>query len=73
MRGWARSRCSCSSARRRRAATLRAELLGGNEILLEHNVGRFVANAEAICSYEDTWEMNTRIVGRAISGQSAFV
>ena len=50
---------------------LRAELLGGNEILLEHNGGRFVANAEAIYSYEGTWEMI--IVGRAISGQSAFV
>ena len=33
------------------------ELLGGNGILLEHNVRRFVADAEAILSYEDTWEM----------------
>ena len=55
--GWARSRCSCSSARRRRPGHLRAELLGGNEILLEHNGGRFVANAEAIYSYEGTREM----------------
>lgn len=62
-----------SSARRRRPGHLRAELLGGNEILLEHNGGRFVANAEAIYSYEGTREMNTRIVGRAITGQSAFV
>ncbi len=49
------------------------ELLGGNEILLEHNVGRFVADAEAIYSYEGTREMNTLIVGRAITGLSAFV
>ncbi|WP_328324833.1 acyl-CoA dehydrogenase family protein [Kribbella sp. NBC_00382] len=49
------------------------ELLGGNGILLEHNVGRFVADAEAIYSYEGTREMNTLIVGRAITGQSAFV
>ena len=49
------------------------ELLGGNGILLEHNVGRFVADAEAIYSYEGTREMNTLIVGRAITGHSAFV
>jgi glutaryl-CoA dehydrogenase len=48
------------------------ELLGGNGILLEHNVGRFVADAEAIYSYEGTREMNTLIVGRAITGLSAF-
>ncbi|MBV9320475.1 MAG: acyl-CoA dehydrogenase family protein [Mycobacterium sp.] len=48
------------------------ELLGGNGILLEHNVGRFVADAEAIYSYEGTREMNTLIVGRAITGLRAF-
>src|SRR5919109_2891370 len=49
------------------------ELLGGNGILLEHHVGRFVADAEAIYSYEGTREVNTLIVGRAITGLSAFV
>ena len=49
------------------------ELMGGNGILLEHNVGRFVADAEAIYSYEGTREMNTLIVGRSLTGQSAFV
>jgi glutaryl-CoA dehydrogenase len=49
------------------------ELLGGNGILLEHQVGRFVADAEAIYSYEGTREMNTLIVGRAITGIGAFV
>ena len=49
------------------------ELMGGNGILLEHEVGRFVADAEAIHSYEGTREMNTLIVGRALTGQSAFV
>ncbi|HWD83447.1 MAG TPA: acyl-CoA dehydrogenase family protein [Kribbella sp.] len=48
------------------------ELLGGNGILLEHNVGRYVADAEAIYSYEGTREMNTLIVGRSITGLSAF-
>jgi glutaryl-CoA dehydrogenase len=49
------------------------ELLGGNGILLDHQVGRFVADAEAIYSYEGTREMNTLIVGRAITGLGAFV
>jgi glutaryl-CoA dehydrogenase len=49
------------------------ELLGGNGILLENHVGRFVADSEAIYSYEGTREINTLIVGRAITGLSAFV
>jgi glutaryl-CoA dehydrogenase len=49
------------------------ELLGGNGILLEYQVGRFVADAEAIYSYEGTREINTLVVGRAITGLSAFV
>jgi glutaryl-CoA dehydrogenase len=49
------------------------ELLGGNGILLDYNVGRFVADAEAIYSYEGTREMNTLIVGKSITGLSAFV
>jgi glutaryl-CoA dehydrogenase len=49
------------------------ELLGGNGILLEHHVGRFVADAEAIYSYEGPYEINTLVTGRAITGISAIV
>lgn len=49
------------------------EVMGGNGILLEHDVARFVADAEAIYSYEGTKEINSLIVGRAITGFSAFV
>ncbi|MGW5238122.1 acyl-CoA dehydrogenase family protein [Monashia sp. NPDC004114] len=49
------------------------ELMGGNGILIDRNVGRFVGDAEAIYSYEGTREMNTLIVGREITGLSAFV
>ena len=49
------------------------ELLGGNGILLDEHVGRFVADAEAIYSYEGTREINTLVVGRAITGLAAFV
>ena len=49
------------------------ELLGGNGILLDHHVARFVADAEAIYSYEGTREINSLVVGRAITGIGAFV
>jgi glutaryl-CoA dehydrogenase len=49
------------------------ELLAGNGIVLDYNVGRYVADAEAIYSYEGTREMQTLIVGRAVTGLSAFV
>ncbi|WP_351231637.1 acyl-CoA dehydrogenase family protein [Streptomyces sp. NPDC002133] len=50
------------------------ELLAGNGILLDYKVGRFVADAEAIYSYEGTREIQTLIVGRAVTdGLSAFV
>lgn len=49
------------------------EILGGNGILMDYDVIRFFADAEALYSYEGTREMNTLIVGRAITGQPAFV
>ena len=61
------------TARMRESVGWARELMGGNGILLERNVGRFVADAEAIYSYEGTREMNTLIVGKAITGHSAFV
>jgi glutaryl-CoA dehydrogenase len=49
------------------------EILGANGILLDQHIGRFVADAEALYSYEGTREMNSLIVGKAITGFSAFV
>jgi glutaryl-CoA dehydrogenase len=62
-----------STVRMRETVGWARELMGGNGILLEHNVGRFVADAEAIYSYEGTREVNTLIVGRAITGVGAMV
>lgn len=61
------------SLRTRDIVSKAREVMGGNGILLEHDVARFVADAEAIYSYEGTKEINTLIVGRAITGYSAFV
>lgn len=49
------------------------ELLGGNGIVLENDVMRRFADAEAQYSFEGTREMNTLIVGRHITGVAAFV
>jgi glutaryl-CoA dehydrogenase len=57
----------------RRVVALARELLGGNGILLEHGVARLFADAEAVYSYEGTQDINTLIVGRHLTGQSAFV
>jgi glutaryl-CoA dehydrogenase len=61
------------SLRTRDVVSRAREVMGGNGILLEYNVARFVADAEAIYSYEGTKEINSLIVGRAITGFSAFV
>ena len=57
----------------RETASLGRGLLGGNGILLEHHVARLFADAEAVYSYEGSREMNALIVGRAVTGLSAFV
>ena len=49
------------------------ELLAGNGIVLDYDIGRFVADAEALYSYEGTREINTLVVGRVVTGHSAFV
>jgi glutaryl-CoA dehydrogenase len=48
------------------------ELLGGNGVLLEYGVARYFNDAEALYSFEGTREINSLIVGRAITGISAF-
>jgi glutaryl-CoA dehydrogenase len=66
----AKAQCT---ARMREVVGWARELLGGNGIVLDYNVGRFVADSEAIYSYEGTREINTLVVGRAVTGLSAFV
>jgi len=56
----------------RETVALGREVAGGNGILLEHDVARFFADAEAVYSYEGTHEINALIVGRALTGASAF-
>jgi glutaryl-CoA dehydrogenase len=60
-----------ASGARRVVAEARA-ILGGNGILLEHHVARHHADMEAVYTYEGTDEMQALIVGREITGHSAF-
>src|ERR1700686_3586696 len=49
------------------------EVLGGNGIVADYNVARFFADAEALYSYEGTYQMQNLIVGKAITGHGAFL
>ncbi|MGO3885582.1 MAG: acyl-CoA dehydrogenase family protein [Mycetocola sp.] len=62
----------CTSRMRETVAWAR-EIMGGNGIVLDYGAARAFADAEALYSYEGTREMNTLIVGRAITGRAAFV
>ncbi|MDQ1575807.1 MAG: glutaryl-CoA dehydrogenase [Microbacteriaceae bacterium] len=61
-----------ATSRMRETVAWSREILGGNGILIDYDVARFFADAEAIYSYEGTREMNTLIVGRGITGHAAF-
>ncbi|MGW5256828.1 acyl-CoA dehydrogenase family protein [Streptomyces sp. NPDC004012] len=61
------------AARMREVVAWSREIFGGNGILLEYDVARFFSDAEALYSYEGTHQMQTLIVGKSITGHSAFV
>lgn len=58
--------------RLRETVALARETMGGNGILLDNDAVRFFADAEAMYTFEGTREVNTLIVGRALTGRSAF-
>lgn len=62
-----------ATARMRETVARAREVMGGNGIVLDYDVTRFFNDAEALYSYEGTREMNTLIVGRALTGKAAFV
>src|SRR5262249_44457643 len=70
------SRCRKSkaftTAKARETGSWARELLGGNGILADYSVARFFADAEALYSYEGTYQMQHLIVGKAVTGFSAF-
>ena len=66
------SKAFCTAKCRETVAWAR-EVCGGNGIVADYNVGRFFADAEALYSYEGTYQMQNLIVGKAVTGLSAFL
>ncbi|MFC8799413.1 acyl-CoA dehydrogenase family protein [Promicromonospora sp. NPDC057138] len=62
---------TCTRGAREVAAVAR-DLLGGNGILLENRVARHFTDIEALHTYEGTESMQALIIGREITGTSAF-
>ncbi|GAA5038511.1 acyl-CoA dehydrogenase family protein [Microbacterium fluvii] len=56
----------------RRIASTARDLLGGNGILLENGVMQHMADIEAIHTYEGTESVQALLIGRDITGMSAF-
>ncbi len=59
-------------AKARKTAALARDVLGGNGILLDYRVMEHMADLEGVYSYEGTNDVNTLIVGQAITGRRAF-
>ena len=61
-----------NAATARRVVANARDILGGNGILLENHVARHQADMEAVFTYEGTDSIQWLIVGREITGLSAF-
>lgn len=48
-------------------------LLGGNGVTSDYEMAKLFGDAEILYSYEGTYEINSLIVGRAVTGVGAFV
>lgn len=62
-----------TTARMRESVALGRSILGGNGIVTDYEMAKIFSDAEAIYSYEGTYEINTLVTGRAITGISAMV
>jgi glutaryl-CoA dehydrogenase len=62
-----------TTTRMRETVALGRNLLGGNGILTDYRMARIFSDAEAIYTYEGSYEINTLIAGRAITGVSAIL
>ncbi|BCW69566.1 glutaryl-CoA dehydrogenase [Arthrobacter sp. NicSoilB8] len=61
------------SARMRETVAMGRSLLGGNGIVTDYRMAKIFSDAEAIYTYEGSFEINTLIAGRAVTGVSAIV
>ncbi|OFI38565.1 acyl-CoA dehydrogenase [Arthrobacter sp. SW1] len=64
---------SYCSARMRETVAMGRSILGGNGIVTDYRMAKIFADAEAIYTYEGSFEINSLIVGRNVTGVSAIV
>ncbi|WP_165243387.1 acyl-CoA dehydrogenase family protein [Corynebacterium lizhenjunii] len=57
----------------RQTVALGREMMGGNGTLSHRHMGKIFCDAEALYTYEGTFDINQLLVGRSLTGQSAFV
>lgn len=63
-----------NALRFRESAAMGRGITGGNGILAgEYDIARFFSDAEAVYTYEGTHEINALVIGRALTGDSAFI
>ncbi len=68
----AMAKSTCTRLARSSVAMGRS-LLGGNGISADYEMGKLFGDAEILYTYEGSYEINSLIVGRAVTGKSAFV
>ncbi|MGP0222390.1 acyl-CoA dehydrogenase family protein [Paenarthrobacter sp. NCHU4564] len=57
----------------RSSVAMGRSLLGGNGITTDYEMGKLFGDAEILYTYEGSYEINSMIVARAVTGKSAFV
>lgn len=57
----------------RASVAMGRSLLGGNGISSDYEAGKLLGDTEILYTYEGSYEINSLIVGRAVTGKSAFV
>lgn len=57
----------------RASVAMGRSLLGGNGISSDYEMGKLFGDAEVLYTYEGSYEINSLIVARAVTGKSAFV
>jgi len=62
-----------TTSKMRETVAYAREICGGNGISTDYKVAKFFADAEALYTYEGTYQMQNLILGKAITGLSAFI
>jgi len=66
--------CKATTTRLARSSVaMGRSLLGGNGITTDYEMGKLFGDAEILYTYEGSYEINSLIVARAVTGKSAFV